>query len=66
MKCRACGYESNDSSLEGQFIEIKSDQKFKVKNPKNCEHGDYDYKENVEAELYACPKCFTVTMAIVG
>ena len=66
MKCGACGYEhqgnwTNDGYVntigDEKFIQIFTDHKFKIENPKKYEHGDYDYQSQIEVDLYACPKC---------
>ncbi|OHD20795.1 MAG: hypothetical protein A2Y34_07125 [Spirochaetes bacterium GWC1_27_15] len=58
MECRACGFTRG----EEDFIRIFSDHKFKIDNPNECHHGDYDYESQVIVELYACPKCKSVLM----
>jgi len=71
MKCGACGYEHQGGwtgngyvNIIGneKFIRVFSDHKFKRENPEECHHGDYDYQDTIEIELYACPKCKMILM----
>ncbi len=74
MVCKACGYEHkgewakdgyNNIVGDQQFINVMSEHKFKIDNPREREYGDYDYQEYINVELYACPKCHTVLMDII-
>lgn len=65
LKCPSCKYEHQSEyteTLKGDkpFIPIYSEHTFKTPNTKERKNWEYDYKENLEINLYGCPYCGTV------
>jgi hypothetical protein len=70
-ECKACGFkEQYEGACFGagfvtkEFLELFTEHKILINNPKECAFGDYDYQQKVPVRLYACPECGTVFMEV--